>query len=369
MGENQARLIRVKKHILHITGCLIGGGAETQMRTLCRMQLLHGYAVSILYLYEHPFTEETRQELMALGIHIIKLDLICADNIKTIFETTKRSNLIHAHLVHTEFWALLLSFLFRKKLILTRYLPQLTRQRRILLSYFSLTKASAVICISETVKNYLLSNFPQAQNKYHRIYLGLNRHDLIKKLNNTNIREKHKIGDQLIALIPARLVPQKGLMSLLDSIKKTQNQLGSWIFLFAGDGPQRHDLESFVNSNNLSRQVKFLGFTKNIYDYMHQADIIILPSVYEGFGLALLEAMCFEKPIITTRDPAIQELTEDAALTFNPNESDSFEKTLKQLEQPPLRSIYGKKSLHRTDLFSADKMFHQTEKLYQKILN
>ena len=358
----------MKKRVFHITGCLIGGGAETQMRTLCQKQLSRGYKISILYLYKHPFTEEIRNELSALGATIINFDLFSAKNLKTFFTSIRRSEIIHAHLVHTEFWALLLSIIFQKKLILTRYLPYVSRQRRKILSYFSFKKADAVICISETVKEHLKASFPKEQDKYHRIYLGLDREDLYQKLSDVNIRKHHGIDNKLIAVIPARLVPQKGIKYLLQAIMQKQCELKKWIFLFIGDGPQRRSFESFINTHNLADQIKILGFKENVYDYISQSDVVILPSSFEGFGLALLEAMCFKKPIITTAYPAILEVVDDAALMFIPNNPDTLRRSLHQLEPPTGRLNFGEKSFYRARFFTADKMFHETEQLYAKIL-
>src|SRR3990170_2355588 len=72
-------------------------------------------------------------------------------------------------------------------------------------------------------------------------------------------------------------------------------------YLVAGEGSARHELEERVKALNLGDEVRFCGFVSDAPAFLSQIDIFILPSLYEGLGVAVLEAMAAGKPVIASR--------------------------------------------------------------------
>ena len=97
---------------------------------------------------------------------------------------------------------------------------------------------------------------------------------------------------------------------------------------------------------------------------MNCLDVFVLTSIYEGFGLVLLEAMAASKPIVASRVSAIPEIVENekSGLLFVAGDSKALANCLLKLEDPELRNIYGLEGFHRCQqLFSLKTMLNETK--------
>ncbi len=103
--------------------------------------------------------------------------------------------------------------------------------------------------------------------------------------------------DRPVALTVARLDEQKGHRYLLEAAV----QLPDVQFMLAGDGPLRSSLEEQVRTLDLEDRVKFLGHRTDIRDLLARCNVFVLPSLYEGLPLSVLEAMAAGKPVIATQ--------------------------------------------------------------------
>lgn len=105
--------------------------------------------------------------------------------------------------------------------------------------------------------------------------------------------------DEKLVLSMGRLAPQKGFEYLIRSCKRVHSS-SRFKVVIIGDGPLRTDLEMLSKSLGLCDHVLFLGFRSDVGDLINAADLVTLPSLWEGLSIALLEAMSAGKPIITT---------------------------------------------------------------------
>ena len=104
-----------------------------------------------------------------------------------------------------------------------------------------------------------------------------------------------KKNDLPTGLTVARLSPEKGVHSLLEALAQVKNK--NWQWIVVGDGWMRSKLESVRAKLGLENRVRFVG-SANPVNYYAEADMFVLPSQYEGFGLVLLEAMANRLPCI-----------------------------------------------------------------------
>ncbi len=110
-----------------------------------------------------------------------------------------------------------------------------------------------------------------------------------------------------IVLALGRLSPEKGMDILIEAWRKVHSQLDGWKLIIAGDGPQRVALEK--QSQGIS-SIDFLGWVDDPWSVYQQAQIFVLPSRYEGFPVALVEAMSQSLACIATRcTDAVDELS------------------------------------------------------------
>jgi glycosyltransferase involved in cell wall biosynthesis len=99
-----------------------------------------------------------------------------------------------------------------------------------------------------------------------------------------------------IVFTPARLHPQKGHVHLLEAARLVPDAL----FVIAGAGPEREHLEAHAGRLGLVSRVRFLGHRQDIPELLAMCDLFVLPSLYEGLPLTVLEAMAAEKPVVAT---------------------------------------------------------------------
>ena len=112
--------------------------------------------------------------------------------------------------------------------------------------------------------------------------------------------ENKKLNSIPIIVTVGRLVPVKNIdlqIKVVKRLKESGQKVKLWII---GDGPEKSRLEQIVNKENLQQEVKFLGFQTNIGRFLNQADIFILTSSQEGWGVAVVEAAAYGLPIIMT---------------------------------------------------------------------
>jgi len=129
-------------------------------------------------------------------------------------------------------------------------------------------------------------------------------------------REPRSHGKQAVVGIVAALEKRKGHRFLLEAAALLKGQGHDLRYFLAGDGPLRLQLEEMAEKFNLKDEVRFFGFVADTAAFLSKVDIFVLPSLYEGLGVAALEAMAAGKPVIASRVGGLTELVIDAETGF-----------------------------------------------------
>lgn len=116
---------------------------------------------------------------------------------------------------------------------------------------------------------------------------------------------------ELLILNVGRLREQKGQSYLLDAIPLVVKNLPGVVFAIAGDGPLRSDLEEKARKLGIDHAVRFLGNRTDIPQLLAAADVFVLPSLWEGLPIALLEAMQAGLPSVVTNVEGVDEIITD----------------------------------------------------------
>ena len=149
----------------------------------------------------------------------------------------------------------------------------------------------------------------------------------------TDVRAELGIGDAFMVLSTGRLAHQKGLEHLIRAAALVRSELSPLSVVLAGDGPMRGELERLVSGLGLDDVVQILGFRANIGELLAASDLVVLPSLWEGLSISLLEAMAAEKPVVTTSIASNREVTNDgeAALLVPPKHPASLAAAIRTL--------------------------------------
>jgi glycosyltransferase involved in cell wall biosynthesis len=154
-----------------------------------------------------------------------------------------------------------------------------------------------IIANSEETKRTILQNnqdlFPQG--KITVIYNGID----LEHLDGIPAKKLYERGSKEVLIGNAgRLVLQKGQKYLIEMAKGLIDSGISFKVLIAGDGPLEAPLKQMAVKAGVDDRIIFLGFVNNVKAFMETIDIFVLPSIWEGFGYVLVEAMACKKPVV-----------------------------------------------------------------------
>jgi N-acetyl-alpha-D-glucosaminyl L-malate synthase BshA len=141
--------------------------------------------------------------------------------------------------------------------------------------------------------------------------------------------------------------------------------------VLVGDGPDRDATEHQVDELGLRKDVRFLGKVEDVGDVLRGADLFLLPSATESFGLAALEAMACGVPVIASAAGGIPDVVEDGKTGFLAPPGDvttMAQRALGVLEDPALHERLKRNAAARALEFSADRIVPRYEKLYEEVL-
>lgn len=179
--------------------------------------------------------------------------------------------------------------------------------------------------------------------------------------------------DSEVLLNVARQEYQKNQALLLHAAADLALQRPSLKVLIAGRrGNATQDLEREIGRLSLAGRVELLGHREDVPELLAAADLFVFPSLYEGLGGALIEAMGMGLPIVATRIPAISEVVEEGenALLVDPESPNGLAAAITiLLSDPEMRRRFGRRSREIfLDRFTLDKSIRRMTELYQNLV-
>ena len=172
----------------------------------------------------------------------------------------------------------------------------------------------SAIAVSNSVKEFMVRGRNIPKEKISVIQNGI-RLDLFNKRDFNIVSEKKselgiEEGYRVVGTV-TRLRREKGVEYFIRSIPSVLQEFPETIFIIAGDGPMKDEMEQLVKNLDIPKQVKFLGFRKDVPDLLSTFDINVMPSLSEGFPLSLIEAMAIGNAIVATEVGGIKEVGEE----------------------------------------------------------
>ncbi len=180
-------------------------------------------------------------------------------------------------------------------------------------------------------------------------------------------------ADCTLLLFAGRLAEQKGVDTLIAGLDILQHIRPGLRTLIVGEGPLRARLEATARSFRLldRPQVRFLGHRDDVPTLLAAADILVLPSLYEGLPNVVLEAMRFGKPVVATAAPGTTELVVDGetGLLVPIRDHVALARAIRDLVDDPDRArTLGRAGRGRVDAdFTADRMVARFAELYEAL--
>ena len=175
---------------------------------------------------------------------------------------------------------------------------------------------------------------------------------------------------EIMLLSVGRLSSEKGHSLLIEAfgkVNKNNDCIKNLKLFLLGEGPEKTKLQQTVESLNLSSQVFLPGHCCDIRKYLAAADIFIAPSLYEGFGIAIIEAMAAGLPVIASDTGGIPEIITDnknGILFQTGNSAELSKKILDLLNSPEKMQTIAEAGRIRANHFSEETMLHNYFCLY-----
>jgi len=219
------------------------------------------------------------------------------------------------------------------------------------------TLANKIICVSESVKIHLVKIGEIPGEKGIVIY---NPVSASKPFPATK-------SDTFNIVYVGRLEKVKNVETLIKAFSKIQNK--NIQLTIVGDGRERENLKNLVKENNSSDKVNFIGFSNEPSRYLSSADLFVLPSYSEGFGIAAVEAMFLKIPVLATNVGGIPEFITDNenGWLFNPNDETELKNKLENiLNSRHLKEIGEKGYESAINTFTIENYVKILETIYEK---
>ncbi len=182
-----------------------------------------------------------------------------------------------------------------------------------------------------------------------------------------NLRENEKL-----LLSTGRLSEQKGLIYLVKAVKLMIDGGCEAPFrvVLAGDGPLRSELEQAVSSLQVEEYVQFLGFRRDVPALLAASDMVVIPSLWEGLSIGLLEALALAKPVITTTIGSNMEVCRDGqgAVLVPSKDPMALAEAMRHLLTSPDACSDIAQTGHRIyrETYTEERMLDSYMRLYQK---
>jgi len=243
------------------------------------------------------------------------------------------------------------------------------------LDRFSERYVDRFIVVSDTLKAVMVDHHGIPADRVVRIYNGIE-----TDIYNPDVQadQRNKIRSEFglavsVILVGAigRMVWQKGFDTLLRSIPEVIGQLPQIKFLLVGEGVLRASLEDLSRKLGIEKSVVFTGHRHDIHSILAALDIIVVPSVLEGFPMITLEAMAMKKPIVATRiDGAIEQITDgkEGILVPPQNPAELGQAIMRIAGDPVLSYALGKAAQQKVRAqFSVHQMIRETMSVYEAL--
>jgi glycosyltransferase involved in cell wall biosynthesis len=236
-----------------------------------------------------------------------------------------------------------------------------------------LKKATKIVTISENSKRDLLSFFPLPPAKVEVIYLAADPsfHPVDDQRLLEKVREKYGIRGPFILNVNV-LEPRKNIQSLLSAyaLLKKSKMCPHRLVIAGGKGWGYQKLFEQATHLRLENDVLFIGHVpdEDLNVLYNLADVFVFPTLYEGFGLPVLEAMACGCPVVASRRASLPEVVGDAGILFDPLDIKGLASLLDHvLSCRAVREELRGKSLQRARMFSWEKAATQTKELFENI--
>jgi glycosyltransferase involved in cell wall biosynthesis len=362
--------------VLHLITELELGGAERLLATVLPKFDQAKLEVSVAYLYgDAPL----RSGLEQAGIRVTKLDSRSKFDWATFSRLVKllrheRIDILHTHLIQAD---LLGYFAGRRarvpRIVSTKHNTHYFRAHHGWLARFDPLvnrRLSCIVAVSEAVKQFYIQTEGLDPSLIEVIYNGID----LEEFQKAKPLGKSELGlkeTDLVVCAIGSLTEKKNHSFLLQIWPDIAQRIPRAHLVLVGDGPLRPILEKLGDDPRTTGKVHFLGRRSDVPSLLRTADLFVLPSLWEGFGIAVLEAMAAGIPVIASNVDGIREIvrTGQDGLLLDPRSAQAWQDAIQTLLTDPVQArTLATSARSRAQQFSLRDTVSKLESLYERLM-
>ncbi|MFC1904225.1 glycosyltransferase [Chloroflexota bacterium] len=301
-----------RKRVLFVLPSLAGGGAE-RAASLLLQHLDRQKFDSFLAVFQDRFDYPVPEDVMVTCFHksgtygLFRLIW----QLKRVYEEEKPDTVVSV-MIYANLFSIVAKKLSRAKpqiLLTEQNMSSIGRGQGFLSPLKSwaipllYSKADGIICVSRGVAEDLVTQFKVPRQKIKVIFNPVDIEHVSSLVDEEVDHPYFTSKETPIIIAMGRLVVAKGYPYLIKAFAQVVAQFPCRLIIL-GDGKEKEALQKLVRHLGIERWVDFLGFQKNPFKYLAQSDIFVLSSLWEGFPLAIMEAMACGIPVVSTRCPS-----------------------------------------------------------------
>lgn len=238
---------------------------------------------------------------------------------------------------------------------------------------YSIARSKKVIAVSKTTKKDIMKFYGTPDEKIEVIYNGFEKSEPQTASSFEQIGKQYSVHRHKYLLYVSTLQPRKDVPTLIDAFAKLKETHPEFKLVIVGrKGWMFDEIFERARKNNVEESVVFTGYLPDdeVVALYRNAFCYVLPSLYEGFGITILEAMSHGCPVITTYASSLPEVGGEACLYFEPKSSTDLLFNLNLLlTDTELRKNLIEKGKERIKLFSWEKCAEETLKILLSAVN
>lgn len=227
-------------------------------------------------------------------------------------------------------------------------------------------KTDKIVCVSNDAESAFKKRFANCTTDRLVIYNPI---DIakIQKLANGSVKNKN---DNFTVVAVGRLTMPKKLDRVIRLAARLKSERVDIHFQIIGDGELKDDLIKLANELNVADCITFMGFVKNPYPYIKKADLMLLSSGFEGFGLVICEAMCLGTAVVSTKTAGPIEIIENNkfGLLCDHDDEAIFQAVKTMIENQELRKQYQEVGIERAKQYSVGNALTNFDNMINNLL-
>jgi glycosyltransferase involved in cell wall biosynthesis len=235
-------------------------------------------------------------------------------------------------------------------------------------------RTERALAVSESVGNFLVTKRHILQERIEVLPNGVDLDHFRPPTDDEYAEARHafRLSDQVsVAGAVARLHPIKGLLYLIRATPQIVERHPNFHLLIAGEGPERERLGSEIVKLGVEEYVTFVGFQRDVRRFLSALDLLVMPSLSEGWPSALLEGMAMQRAVVASRVGGMAQLLEDerTALLVPPADSQALAHACtRALSDPALCARLGNAAQHRASELSLKRIAERLTTIYESLV-